>query len=461
MKVTRLTTPLLVSVLIGGVLLTAYVAMVLFPPMAFNSGFDESGRTTEVIERDPFPGGAIVVYKHPISETPKWYISIRVHNYITCEDNLSAYVESRTAAFNKLVNLLDPEEQIRITISFKEPLKPEDFQNLYRKYFVDNDGPNHAAIIVENQTSGNRETIILNAPNLEYLEQFCTYPKEGLKTTAIISFEAVVKVDVAKNLREEPRILFVDPHKCLTIRDLMRKYDRMGFQVTVDGPPLLVRTFEPESTLRPAEESLIITLDKERYSQGETMNITIKNISNETIWFTDTAHNLFFERFNGVDWKFHDAMIGGAAMTPLEPGKTAWHTWPVGYAGRPYPPGQYRVGTHGVYAEFEVIEVQLDEAELEMIIIEFLKTTDVANGTWDGTVNILEVYDHKLGGKVVVVNYTTMNAVHPHFMCEAIEHHTAVITLNEKGEVLSAFCVWGTFHDGRIWDLLNQRWIQR
>lgn len=108
--------------------------------------------------------------------------------------------------------------------------------------------------------------------------------------------------------------------------------------------------------------------------------------------------------------------------------------------------------------DVEKVEPQIDV--LESTVIEFLKTTDVANGGWDGTVEITEVYNHKLGGKVVVVNYTTMNAVHPYFMCEAIEHHTAVITINEKGEVVSAFCVWGNFHEsGKIWDLVNQRWV--
>ncbi len=45
-------------------------------------------------------------------------------------------------------------------------------------------------------------------------------------------------------------------------------------------------------------------------------------------------------------------------------------------------------------------------------------------------------------------------------MCETIENHTAVFTLNNEGEVVSAFCVWGSFHNGKIWDLINQRWIE-
>ena len=209
------------------------------------------------------------------------------------------------------------------------------------------------------------------------------------------------------------------------------------------------------------EECLSITLDKEIYHQGDVMTITIENISNETIWFTDTACNLFFERFNGEYWEFYDAMVGGLAMTPLEPSETKRFIWKLGYAGRPYPSGHYRVGTKGVYTEFEVIESELSQAELEKIVIEFLKTTDVPGGGWDGTVEVKEIYDHKLGGKVMVVKYTTANAGHPGFFLEAIEHHIAVITLNMGREVVSAFCVWGNFHNGKIWDLLNQRWIQQ
>lgn len=107
--------------------------------------------------------------------------------------------------------------------------------------------------------------------------------------------------------------------------------------------------------------------------------------------------------------------------------------------------------------QLDVEKVEPNLTELETIVIEFLKTTDVANAGWDEIGEVREVYAHKFGGKVVVVNYITLNAGHPHFMCEAIEHHTAVITVNEKGEVMSAFCV----HNGEIWDLTNQRWIQK
>jgi len=183
---------------------------------------------------------------------------------------------------------------------------------------------------------------------------------------------------------------------------------------------------EPFVPKPPPEACLTVTLDKETYRQGEIMNITIENVSNETQWFGNAAYDVCFERFNGECGEFYDSVPGAEVITCLKPGETGQVTWKLGgHTDRPFPPGQYRVGVHGVYAEFEVVEDRLGEADLEAIIIEFLKTTDVPNGGWDGTVEIGEIYDHKPGGKVVVVNYTTVNGGHPGFFLEAIEHHTA------------------------------------
>ncbi|MGB9779175.1 MAG: hypothetical protein ACPLW8_07180, partial [Candidatus Bathyarchaeales archaeon] len=81
---------------------------------------------------------------------------------------------------------------------------------------------------------------------------------------------------------------------------------------------------------------------------------------------------------NGQDWEFYDAIIGGLMMTPLEPSEIKQFAWKLSY-----PAGHYRVGTKGVYAEFDIVEVKPSEAELRQI---------------------LDVYEHKLGGQVVVIN---------------------------------------------------------
>jgi len=103
---------------------------------------------------------------------------------------------------------------------------------------------------------------------------------------------------------------------------------------------------------------------------------------------------------------------------------------------------------------------QVTQAELERQVAEFLKTTDVKN-LWDETLEIKEFYDNKAGGRIVIVEYSTRTGGHPDFMLEFIEGHTAVIILNENGEVTSAFCVHGSLRDGHIWDLISQKWIYR
>jgi hypothetical protein len=101
---------------------------------------------------------------------------------------------------------------------------------------------------LENETNGEIETVILNAPSLDYLEEFTAYPKEDLKIIGVISVQALLRVNILKTLKQDSRILLIDPQECLTIRELVKKYTNMGFLVIVDEPPILVRVFEPELT---------------------------------------------------------------------------------------------------------------------------------------------------------------------------------------------------------------------
>lgn len=107
-----------------------------------------------------------------------------------------------------------------------------------------------------------------------------------------------------------------------------------------------------------------------------------------------------------------------------------------------------------------VAQGELSEVEMRDIVTKFLKNTDVSDYLDENSVEIREAYDHQLGGKVLVVDYTTWSGGHPHFMLEALESHTAIITLNTDRKIVSAFCFHGSFHvQGKIWDLINQRWI--
>jgi len=484
-KFARPATPPFVSVLIGGLLLTAFATVVLLPPMVFRSTCDESGWVIDQeIERVQFPGGFMVVYRRRWDPHSESHIVVKTYPNIKSESDLRAYVESRRNAMEELLNSVSPNETLTVTLTFNTPLEPTYFQDLCVDYL---DKPNLYAILLRNETSGTVGATISGPHPLEasFVKDF-TYLRADYNLLGVIASEALLRAGMVKTMQSDSRVLLVDPAEDLTTQKLVEKHLSSGLHASgyveeilfpskiwsqyvklkhgvtwitefnvfepelgttflridellvnpskyhrhrihvfgtvgdlsllgepylqLDGKLLVcyryedadlyptqikdeihngdyasvigrffyeepiegycsilyaekIEKAEPQPPKPPSEAYLVITLDKEIYHQGEIRNITIKNISNETIWFTDTAHNLFFDRFNGVDWEFHDAMIGGLMMTPLEPGKTAWHTWPVGYAGCPYPPGRYRVGTHGVYAEFEVSDVPPDLAE--------------------------------------------------------------------------------------------------
>ena len=121
-------------------------------------------------------------------------------------------------------------------------------------------------------------------------------------------------------------------------------------------PQKVIVRVEPMPYKLAPEELLTITLNREVYRRGEIMNITIKNVSNETQWFGNAAYDLCFERFNGEYWEFYDSIPGVEVITCLKPGETGQVTWKLGgHTDRPFPAGQCRVWVHEVHVEFEVI----------------------------------------------------------------------------------------------------------
>jgi hypothetical protein len=110
---------------------------------------------------------------------------------------------------------------------------------------------------------------------------------------------------------------------------------------------------------QPPEAYLTITLDKETYHRGDIMAITIDNVSNQTQSFGNAAYDVTFQRSTGKCWEFYDSIPGAEVITCLNPRQTGHVTWKLGgHTDRPFSAGHYRVGTKGVYAEFEVTETQ-------------------------------------------------------------------------------------------------------
>jgi hypothetical protein len=102
---------------------------------------------------------------------------------------------------------------------------------------------------------------------------------------------------------------------------------------------------------------LTIKLDKYVYYSGDWMNITITNVSNETIEFGSTSYDIGYSKLTDDGWEWYYYFYGGAMLTYLRPGEAGQVIGVIGgYEDKPFPPGRYRVGHRGyeVYAEFIV-----------------------------------------------------------------------------------------------------------
>lgn len=235
-KFTRLATPLYISVLIGGLLLTAYVAVVLLPPMAFFK-VDESPGVAEVVEVIEFPGGAIVVTNHSQVSGYAPYISIRVTSNVTSKEDLLTYIDSRTKALLELADSANPNETVLVSVTFKSPLKPAEFTDFCRNYVVD---AREYVTVYANETTG--EVLgsgILKGPSPQdpNFEEALINVREGLKVTGVIAFKGLMKVDVARTQQlNDSKVLLVDLREDLTVRGLMEKYRSEGFDVITDSP---------------------------------------------------------------------------------------------------------------------------------------------------------------------------------------------------------------------------------
>lgn len=232
--------PLYIVTLIGLLILTACVAAASLSPILFlkSGSYDETeGWIPKELERISFAGGDIVVRRIQYNPSIKAYISIHIETRISSEDDLSVYVNSRASALDTLLDSLSPDEEIYVTVTFKEPFERMEFVNLWRDYLEDS---LEYVIIVKNETSGELGMLVLGTPSHDepsFMEYF-TNPK-GFKLVSVVAFQALVRVDVAKTLKHDSRILLVDPRECLTIRGLVNKYSFLGFDVTVEMPPFL------------------------------------------------------------------------------------------------------------------------------------------------------------------------------------------------------------------------------
>jgi hypothetical protein len=118
---------------------------------------------------------------------------------------------------------------------------------------------------------------------------------------------------------------------------------------------------------------LVLTTDRKVYSSGDTMKVTIKNISENVLWFGGSNYDLFLERWDGTTWQFFEGVAQLQVITALGPDEIGHVTWKLEndelILGGNLILGRYRVGAAGTltylpeiegtppaYAEFEVVE---------------------------------------------------------------------------------------------------------
>lgn len=93
---------------------------------------------------------------------------------------------------------------------------------------------------------------------------------------------------------------------------------------------------------------LIITLDKSLniYFPGDVIEITLKNVSNRSLFFTDNAYGLAFQRWDDNAWEYYESIRGEEMIIELTPGEEAQANFELGlYSGEEFAPGWYEVGT--------------------------------------------------------------------------------------------------------------------
>jgi len=230
---TRLAMPLYIYILIGGLGVTAYVAVASLPSLLL-SKTDESVWVPREIERINFPGGAIVVRHIQYGPFDKGYISIHVEAQLTSEEALSLYVNSRTNALNMLFNSISLDSMMEATVTFKVPLEPAEFTSLYENSLIK--FSDYAVIVTgEGTDTKGLEIFCHQTLGTEFTENL-THIKEGYRLNGIIGVDALIKAEAARLLQFDSRVFLIDPKEDPITNGVAEKYRCMGFSVEVSGP---------------------------------------------------------------------------------------------------------------------------------------------------------------------------------------------------------------------------------
>ena len=92
---------------------------------------------------------------------------------------------------------------------------------------------------------------------------------------------------------------------------------------------------------------LEVTTDRTMYQEADNMTITIKNASNQTVWFGSTAYGVSFEKRDEDGWVFHSSVCGAEVVVSLGSSQTKQIVVQLSNTDRPFTPGEYRVLSSG------------------------------------------------------------------------------------------------------------------
>lgn len=180
-----------------------------------------------MLEIKEFPGGGIVVRKFSSTER----VTIRVESNIESEEDLIAYVNSRTQAMLELIDTVDPFEYIPVTITFKTLLKPINYITLSKAFGIK---VLEYSFVCEKGLGGRLlgETEQLYDWNFEKIIE----EARDDKVIGIIAIKGLLQAGKISPLQRNPRVLLIDPKEDLDVQELVEKYEPEASQVTVEYP---------------------------------------------------------------------------------------------------------------------------------------------------------------------------------------------------------------------------------
>lgn len=221
----------LAIVLISALLLTMF-AVIAFLPSTFFLKSEDGWQAYREVDRISFPGGYIVVREIRQTPSDKGYISLRIEANLTSEENLAAYVESRTNALNAILDSVATNSTIEAVITLKDPISPEDFASLCKTSL---EKLGEYAIILTNEMTNKKSTEVLWFPRPQEAGfiQNLTSINEGSRLEGIIAFECYIKAEAARSLQSDPKVLLIDPLEDQNMLEIKKGYESKGLLCSI------------------------------------------------------------------------------------------------------------------------------------------------------------------------------------------------------------------------------------